>query len=596
MPFCGSFPPDTTALLALKPITDERLLALRRRDPVERAQSYVDGVVSGEIPASRMVRLAVRREHGTAWRLDPDEVRRVVGFIEHLPHVKGVLARQYICLEPWQCWILAQLFGVVAVDGSGERLYRTAYIEVPRKNAKTTLAAAIGLVMMLIDGEYGAECYSAASHEDQAAISYRTARRMCIEAPGLRDAFGIKILGGATYSGVLTTPADGSEFRPLPRDTHGSLDGLNPSYALLDEVHTYQTPDVIDALRLGMGSRSRPLLLAITTAGYGLSGVGHSMSRAADRVLSGELDMPRHFCSVWTIDGEDDPFSEAAWRKANPNYGVSVTPSFMEDAASEARASPDKQRAFMTKNLNVWLGADATWLNVAAFHARCRAVSWEELDGCPVWLGMDLAESGDMTALAYVAHLEGELVVKCRVYAPATPIAENAQWRMWEADGHLEAHHRRNGAAIDQDAIFSQIKEDARSMDVRAVVYDPWHASHMADRLEEEGFRTIKMVQGPRNFSRPMKELAASISSGDVAFDDNPVLTWHMTNVVALRNRLGAMHPAKGHADDKIDAAVASLMAFSLASIEAGDDEPSGVIDLSVLGGEGGEGGKTGSN
>ena len=572
--------------MSIKPVTDARLLALRSVDPVERARQYAEDVASGELPAPRLVRLAVAREHDTAlWHYDPDEVRRVCGFIEHLPHVKGALARQFICLEPWQCWILSQLFGIVARDGSGERLYRTAYIEVPRKNAKTTLAAAVGLVMMLIDGEYGAECYSAASHEDQAAISYRTARRMCIEAPGLRDAFGIKILGGATYSGVLTTPADGSEFKPLPRDTHGSLDGLNPSYALLDEVHTYQSPDVIDALRLGMGARQKPLLLAITTAGYGLSGVGHSMSRNADRILSGEMHLPRHFCAVWTIDADDDPFVEASWRKANPNYGVSVTKSFMEDAAAEAKGSPDKQRAFLTKNLDVWLGADATWLNLAAYTARQRPVDWNEFDGAPVWLGMDLAESGDMTALAYAALIDGSICIKARVYAPANPIADNAQWRAWEIAGHLEAHHSRNGEAIDQAAIYAQIADDARHMDIRAVVYDPWHATHMADKLEDElGLRVVKMVQGARNYSRPMKELAASIMSGDVAFDANPVLTWHMSNVVALRNKLGAMHPTKGNADDKIDAAVAALMAFSLASVEAAEPEESGVVDLSDIG------------
>ena len=521
------------------------------------------------------------------WRFNEGDARYVCDFIESLHHVKGALAGQRLTLEPWQCWVVCCLFGWQDAQ-QGLRRFRTAYIEIPRKNAKTTLAAAIGLYMLCADGENGAECYSAASGRDQASISYRTARQMVMRNDTLREVFEIKVTGGATYAGVLALP-DGSLFKPLPRDTHGSLDGYSPSFALLDEIHTYQTPDVYDALRLGMGEREQPILLGITTAGYGLAGFGHMQSKLTTSMLAGDVSLPRHFGAIWTLDAEDleedGPGkgwrSPRAWRKANPNYGVSVRRDFLETAAAEALASADKERAFLTKNLNVWMGADSTWMNMSRFGQVQKTLTWEWLyeHARRVWIALDLSESTDLTCVAYIFDVGGVMHVKIRTYCPANLIAVNPQFVVWERDGFMEAHTGRGGAAIDQEAVMGQIRSDARlcassGVYARSFAYDPWHVTNtMVDEVEAGlGIEAVSITQGIRNFARPMKELLGFVAARDIVVDDDPCLSWMISNVVAMRDLMGNMKPSRADEADKIDGAVAFLMALIPASVQM--DEP----------------------
>ena len=536
----------------------------------------MEGVASGAIRACRYVRLAVKR-HGDdlaasnqgRWVYDPALGRKACQFIETLHHVKGDLARTNVTLEPWQCWIVCMLFGWIDRE-TGRRRFRRAYLELPRKNGKTILGAAIGLYMFVGLGEMGAECYTAASKLDQAAICFKMARQMVVINPPLRDVFDIRVTGGASYAGVLTLPDD-SVFSALPKDLSGSLDGLNPHFALLDEIHSYQTSDVYDAMRLGMGSRASPLLLGITTAGFGLGGVGHMHSKRTADMLEGKITLERQFGVIYTIDDPDRWRDPEAWAEANPNYGVSVSQDYMEEQAEEAISSAESQRGFMTKNLNVWLGADSTWLNIADFDACTTDLPWETFAGCPCWIAFDLSETDDLTAIAYVFLYEGRLHVKVRSYAPRLKIEQKAQYREYEKAGWLEACEGMNGAAIDHDQIFDQIREDRTRFDVRRVIYDPWHARQMASRIANFlRLPAVKMEQTARNFSRPMREVVSAMADRAVVIEANPALRWMIGNVVALRDTLGRMRPSRNDSGDKIDAAVALLMAYSMATVESG--------------------------
>ena len=544
----------------------------------ERGARYRAGITSGAIPASVHTQRAVLREPGAPYHFDSARACRAVDFVESLCHVKGRLAGKPLLLTDWQCWLTCEIFGWV--DDAGKRCYRSAYVEIPRKNGKTTFAAALGLYMLLADGEAGAECYSAAAHQDQASISFNIARQMVLRNRALRAATGIRIRGGVTYAGLLTTP-DGGVFKPLPRDQQGSLDGLNPSFALLDEVHAYRSPDVYDALSLGMGARENPLLFAVTTAGYGLSGVGHSLSKMTKRVLAGELDIPRHFGVIWTYDDGDSVWQEDTWAKANPCLGISFEADYLAAQARIAKTGPEKERAFITKHLNGWLSSDLAWLSMRQYRKCERHIDRAALRGCRAWLALDLASTRDLLGIQLAVVDGGRVHVFGESHAPRKVIEGNSTWLGWQQDGWLVAHDGRGGEAIDEAVILARLTELTHEYHVEALVFDPHESRTLAHLWEQRtGVPTIEFHQSSANFNRPMRAFEAAVAAGDVVIDDDPCTEWQFGNVVSRANMAGHIRPVKDKPDNKIDAAVAALMAFGVAYDTGFDEGAQGAVDL----------------
>lgn len=305
------------------------------------AERYAAQVVSGHIPACEWVRLACQRQIDDRarpqskefyWTFNRERANDICWFIEKLPHVKGRWSSKTIVLEPWQCFFLTTIFGWV--DEDGYRRFRKALIVIPRKNAKSTIAAGVGLYLLALDGEPGAEVYSAATTRDQAKIVWgEYARKMVQQTPRLRERYGIEPLAHS-----ITVESEGSFFKPLSRDAD-SLEGLNVHGAIIDELHAHGTREVFDVLDDATGSRKQPLIFIISTEGDNAAGVFAEQVEYGQQVLRGKHEDESYFAIHYTIDADDDWVAPSSWRKANPNMGVSVQERDMEVRCKQAQAN-----------------------------------------------------------------------------------------------------------------------------------------------------------------------------------------------------------------------------------------------------------------
>lgn len=538
---------------------------------VERAQRYSKSVVAGEIDACKWVKAACQRQMDDLEAFERgefdyiwDEARAMApcAFIEVLPHIKGKWAGSPIRLEDWQCFILTTVFGWV--DAEGYRRYRTVYIEVPRKNAKSTLSSGVGLYMAFADGEGGAEVYSAATTREQAGIVFKDAWRMA-RHPSISGALK-KRFGVSTTAHSVHNERTASLFRALSAEG-STLDGLNIHCAIVDELHAHKTRSVWDVLETATGSRTQSLIWAITTAGTDQSGICYEVRTYLTKILDGVVEDDSMFGIVYSLDDGDDWTDEGNWQKANPNYGVSVFPLDIKRLAKKAAEMPAAQNNFLTKRLNVWCSASTAWMNMLTWK-RCAdpSLSINEFRGLPCYVGIDLATKVDMAAGAVVFPRGGKYYLFCKYWLPEETVrnSANSQYSGWAREGLLET---TPGNVIDYTYIEDWLRMLADQFEVRAVGYDPFHATQFATGMLTEGFPMVEVRPTVMNFSEPMKSLEAFALEGKLGHDGDPILSWMVSNVVCkFRGANGDdIYPVKERPENKIDGVVASLMALGRA-------------------------------
>lgn len=565
-------------------------MAKEARNHVALAQKYASDVLSGAVPACKWVRLSCQRQADDLekakgkdfpYRFDAAKAAvRVAKFIEKQPHIKGEWAGKPIELEPWQLFALTVAFGWVH-KVTGLRRFRTVYIEVPRKNAKSTMTSGVGLYMLTADGEAGAEVYSAATSREQARIVFNDAQHMARRGESFRKHFGVEV--GAHSIHVLSTA---SKFQALSSEDN-SLDGLNIHAALIDELHAHKTRAVYDVLETATGSRRQPLIWCITTAGSNRAGICYEVRTYLTKILEGVAQDETFFGLIYTIDDDDDWQSEDSWRKANPNYGVSVKPDDMARKCAKAMQMPSATNNFLTKHLNVWVNADTAWMDMRAWD-RCKdeSLSPEQFAGCPCWVGLDLASKTDMAArmLLFVRDVDGEQHYYAfgRYYLPedAAEYGRNSQYSGWARDGRLVL---TPGGVIDFAYIEDDLREASSMFELREVPYDPFQATQLSTRLASEGFPMVEYRPTVLNFSEPMKELEGLVLKGRLHHDGDPVLAWMMSNVVAHLDTKDNIYPRKERPENKIDGVVALISALGRA-IVGGDGNviTQGFFDLSA--------------
>ena len=337
-------------------------LRIKKKHPLA-ALDYAKRVVAGDILACKWVTLSCQRFIDDLSRSDvvfnESKAQKACNFIETLPHVKGRWAgkREAIKLEPWQQFVVCNIFGWYGADGN--RRFSRAFLLVSRKNAKSTLAAGIGLYCFVCDDEFGSEVYSGATSEKQAWEVFRPAKQMVERTDALREHFDISVNAKS-----LTVLSDGSRFEPLIGKPG---DGGSPSLAIVDEYHEHDSDDLYQTMETGQGARENPLMLVISTAGSNLSGPCHEMQRDAERVLESQIQDDALFAIVYCADKEDSWDSDDALYKANPNIDVSVSSTFLKTQRELAKRSAIKQAHFRTKHLNEWVGSRSPWMNMLAW-------------------------------------------------------------------------------------------------------------------------------------------------------------------------------------------------------------------------------------
>lgn len=552
------------------------------------ATHYARDVVELRVPACEWVRLACQRHLNDLARADQGwrfafnseltdregkqyrPADRICGFAELMPHVKGDWAArgERIRLEPWQVFVLASIFGWIDVE-TGKRRFREADLYVPRKNAKSTLAAVIGNYMLALDNEFGAEIYSGATSLKQAQEVFLPGLRMARASPEFRARYGVE-----ANASNLSVVATNSKFEPVIGKPG---DGASPTCGIVDEYHEHKTPELYETLKTGMLARTQPLMLMITTAGDNVGGPCYVHQVQLQKVLRGVVENDRRFGIIYTIDADDDWTHPDALVKANPNFGISVDAETILADQRDAVLDPRKQNVFKKKHLNIWVNAASPWINLASLQAAGdKALRLADFKGELCWVGLDLASKTDIAtaAILFRREIEGRphYYLFTRNYLPQATIErpENGHYQAWAKQGELIS---TPGNMID----LRQIAEDVAALSndhvVAEIPMDAWGSREIAPALQADGYTVIDVPMTTKNLSEPMKQIAALIDAGQFHHDGNHATVWMFSNVEVFEDRNGNIFPRKSSAEKKIDAAVASVLAMGRAMTGA-DSEP----------------------
>jgi phage terminase large subunit-like protein len=551
------------------------------------AEAYIRDIRAGKIAACKWVKLAVERRvadlrrAGTKnfpYRFEPAYAQRCVDFIQQLEHTKGDFANRAlngdarIRLEPWEQFIIWEIEGWRRADG--RRRFTRAYIEVARKNGKTTFGAALANFHFFADKprEEGPEVYFAATKQEQASLAWSEAGRQIRRNRNLAPL--AKLYASKQR---IVIPETAAMMRPLGRDSD-TEDGLNPSFALIDEYHAHPDAGLIDVLESGMGARSQPLTLIITTAGTNYTGPCHEEHERLQKMLEGSLPPVDHFFGViYTLDEGDDWKNPRIWGKANPNLGVSVKEDYLKERIALAAAYPSKVRDVKTKNLNIWCQSALGWISAEQWK-QCAAPRFDEaeLEGRSCYGGMDLSATQDITALAltFPPREPGEPFKNLyRFYMPKELTAEKefadkVPYQAWIDQGFVFA---TPGNVVDYDYIEADILAWAEQYQIEEFCYDPYHAQEIVNHMTDAGISMLPIRQSYAMMSPLCGVYEQKVLSRQMAHNGNPVMNWMISCVELKSDRQGnvmPMKPRRGSSGKRIDGVAANVMSLGRAALQ----------------------------
>lgn len=531
------------------------------------ATKYAKDIVSGKIPACQLTILACQRFlsdiDSKKWAFNRDRAERFCEFVEMMPHVKGKWAGTPLKLEPWQSFIFVNLFGFEHI-GNGLRRFRRAFVFVPRKNGKTACAAPLGLGMLTIEAEPGAEVYCGATSEDQANEVFRPAKAMADRARGFKQTFGVTTAASSIFR------EDGLSFFKKVIAKPG--EGQSPYCAIHDEYHEHKTDEQVASMDTGMGARQEPLQYIVTTAGTDTSSPCKEMYDYAVNVLQGHFENDSFFALLYGIDENDDWTEFEVWKKANPNLGVSISEEYLRGKLAEAVQRTTLQNTVKTKHLNVWCNAGVGWINMAKWNANAdESLELERFAGCKAWIGIDLASKIDLVAMMILIQHDGCYYLFGRYYLPEETIRQkgNEHYQRWVMEGWIT---ETPGARTDFWYLEQELYRIYDILSVQEIVYDPREATYVMPAIQENvSCPVVEMTQSAASLSEPMKELEGEYLSGKLLHCGDPVLTWAAGNVVLKESRNKLYYPAKQNVQSKIDPIVAAVMAMARA--KAVDDD-----------------------
>lgn len=524
----------------------------------------------GRITVCKYIRLAVERHvrdlqsgPSRGLRFSPERARYVLRFFGFLRHSKGKWAGHPFELSPWQQFMIWVLFGWERWSEKSQRWlrrFKTADIEVARKNGKSTLAAGILLYLFCADGEAGAEVYTFATKRDQAKIVYREAMRMVRKSPELRRCIEMT---------RERMSFEDSVFEPLGADAN-TLDGLSPSAAVSDETHAHKNPDAWEVIESGTGAREQALLISISTAGYNRQSIKWRLREHSRQVLEGVVENDSWFALIFTLDEDDDWTEPKVWVKANPNLGVSVNTDDLTAKIERARQIPGEQNNVRRKNLNQWVSQQTRYINMIQWNAAPKAKTREQLKGAICKSGLDMAKNEDLAALVHVfPDDDGGFDIQCRLWVPRDK-AELRQrenyitYLEWAKQGFIELCDEE---VIEPRLIKHRILEDAAHYYIDELSYDPFNAHWIATELAAEGIPVCEFRQTAINYNEPTREINHLLSLGKLRHPRNDVLTWCADNLEVYSDPMnGNVRPTKPkNSPYKIDGMSALAMAIGRA-------------------------------
>ncbi|AGA66076.1 putative phage terminase large subunit [Brachyspira pilosicoli P43/6/78] len=563
-------------------------------------EEYINKVINKELPVCQAAFLAVKRHlddieksknNDYPFYFDENEAKRPITFIQSLVHTKGEWANHNIILESWEQFIIASIFGWRRKENKLRR-YKKAYVQVSRKNGKTTFASGIGNYCFFCDSpaEAGVEIYYIATKKDQAKIAWSESERQIRKAKALnKEAITYK------QTSTITKKKDtASKSKPLGQDSN-TEDGLNPHLVIVDEYHAHPDNELLNVLESGMGARRQPLTFIITTAGFDKTSVCFSEYEYAKQILQGSLNNDEYFCIIYEPDNikdiwifmseykeklnnnqntqEQEELINNIIFQANPNINISVKDSYLKSRLFEGLDKPVQRTDILTKNLNVWTQASEVWISSDRWLKSYlhQNININELKGKRACIGLDLATTRDIAAyvLCFDTIDNDPYILLPRFFMPKENIRQRSKedrvpYELWASQGLITL---TNGDIIDFDIIESSILQDAKDFEIIEIAYDPWKAIEIITHLENEGF---KMQQVRQSFavgglSEGTSLFEKTIDERKLLHGNNPVLNWMISCCEVKtdgRDNYLPVKPDRRRSYKRIDGVVASIMAL----------------------------------
>jgi phage terminase large subunit-like protein len=505
---------------------------------------------------------------------DVDRANEMLDFVQSfVRHVKGKLAGQLIELEPWEMFIFSNMYGWYHENENGDivRVIREAYVQVPKKNGKTIIAAGALLYAMYGEGELGADCYCAATDYEQAQNAAEPiAQAIENSDPLIKDTQIYKGTNGTTSGAVYRYKINGiqyqNKFKVLTKNTKG-LEGKNPYFVLNDELHAQENMDMYDNLKSAQVSRDQPMMLNISTAGKGSSSVGMRIYKYAKHVLENDDD-DTLFVAIWEPNKNYNWEDRDVWRMVNPNIGISITMEQLENEYKKALLSAHSKAEFLSKHLNVFVnGAENFFEKDQVEHILVSTEKLGDLYGEQAWIGLDLSKTNDLTcvSLNFPTHdEEGKALLKVKqmYFIPSADIdsrekEDNVPYTQLVEQGFVQLC---DGKMIDQEQILEYIKECMTDYDIQQINYDPAMSAKLVSDLENLGLECFAVNQYP-NVMNSMIDDSERLIYDKKIYTDNPLLVYCALNMVVVTNISGMKAPSKRQSKKKIDGFVAFLVA-----------------------------------
>ena len=553
----------------------------------EDVESYVESIQSGEKPACRTVKAAVKRylddlerakTKDFLYEFNRQKANYFLTFARFNNFVEGSVAGQKVRFEPWQAFIYWNIYGWVRKD-NGKRRFTRSFVAVPRKNNKTTLSSVQCNYHLFADGEKGAQVFLGASSREQAMIGFSHARKMILESPVLEKRTDV-------LKESLFVDATNSRMKPLHADS-GRLSGFNPSLAIIDEYHEHPNDGVYVKMWSGMTAREQPLIHVITTAGDNMDSACHEMWQGARELLNGTVKDDTFFAIIFELDDPDKWEDPTLWEMVNPNWGESIRPDIFKELYQEAKTFPSKKVSFLQLNLNVWTMGGLPWLSLDVWKNCGRVLPWEYFATDSLYLGVDLAERDDLCAFVFIKKEEnGGLAAKPLYFMPAGKVDKktrdtNLPYRKWVDDGHIIAI---GDQVLNFDEVLDYIFVEViqhYDLFVNHAEFDKHQAEQMMLAFQRRGIKTDHTTQSHRNFNDPTQRVEGNIIEGKFIHDNNPVTDWQLGNVnisVNANNYVKLIRKNNKSKKDYFDALITGLCGMK----KAEDDPDRGAPDTTV--------------
>lgn len=502
--------------------------------------------------------------HGCVFHLKIAD--RVVRFFEkNFKHSKGEFAERKFKLERWQKKIIGHVFAWKRPDKT--RRYRKLFIYVPRKNGKTTLCAAIGLLMFTADDEPGSEIYCCAAETDQAALVFKEASSMVRQNPDLDS--DIRIYDG--YK-AMKFEATGSYWKVLSSEA-GTKHGLNPHAFIIDEVHVQKNSELMEVMETGVGARRQPLGVYLTTADYSGDSPCNRMVDYARKVRDSGVDDYEYLPVLYeTLPDKDDWKDEKIWHAVNPNLGVSVKLDYLRSQFRKALEEPSFENTFKRLHLNMQTEQERRWLKMEDWDGSGCVIDKAALIGQECFGGLDLSSSQDITA--FVLYFPAQCACLPFFWVPAKTAKKKIEYEVWARDGYAEV---TEGKVVDYETVRNKIKELSETYQIKDIGYDPWNASQVAKQLaDDDGLPLMEFRQGYKSMNEPSKEVEKLVIQRKLVHFGNPVLRWMASNAQVQEDPAGNIKPVKAQKDSprKIDGIVALVMAVGLSMTVKTEEQP----------------------